>query len=235
MRMPHRREIPSNFSVFLRVRHRPSNSPGHLRPTPMCSPPHDINRISPLHLVHHSVVLTFSGVGCCRQLAVNSHRKTLIITADNPHGKPVVTLFRQLFSTVWLKMAVASQVLRVPNGACIGCWCRDFQLIVHQRLRAGIAQCKFFACLTFITRTNITFIYLNRDTPLDHCNHHSSRNVFATVMQKLEGWFTTSWPSLQIHHNEILPHFCRACLKWVEQRGLCIWIVQMANVRYGSY
>ncbi len=35
-------------------------------------------------------------------------------------------------------------------------------------------------------------------------------------MKKLEGWFTTLWPSLQIHHNEILTHFCQRCFKRVE-------------------
>ncbi len=32
MRLPHRREPPSTFSVFLRGRHRLPNSPGHRRP-----------------------------------------------------------------------------------------------------------------------------------------------------------------------------------------------------------
>ncbi len=38
MCMPHRREPPSTFSVILRGRHQPPNSPGHRRPRPRGSP-----------------------------------------------------------------------------------------------------------------------------------------------------------------------------------------------------
>ncbi len=48
MCMPRRREPPSTFSVVLRGRHRPPNSPGHRRPRPRGSPRHDLHRVSPL-------------------------------------------------------------------------------------------------------------------------------------------------------------------------------------------
>ncbi len=102
----------------------------------------------------------YSGVGCCRQLAVNSHRKTLIISGDTPHGKPAVTLFRQLFSAVSLKMAVACQVLHVPNGACRNIedkgieqhWKLMQGILINcpLRLRAGFAPCKI-VCLLNLT------------------------------------------------------------------------------------
>ncbi len=49
MCMPHRRGPPSTFSVFIRGRHRPPNSPGHRRSRPRGSPRHDFHRVSPLH------------------------------------------------------------------------------------------------------------------------------------------------------------------------------------------
>ncbi len=42
MCMPHRREPPSTFPVFLRGRHRPPNSPGYRGPRPRGSPRHDL-------------------------------------------------------------------------------------------------------------------------------------------------------------------------------------------------
>ncbi len=44
--MLHRWEPPSTFSVFLRDRHRPPNSPGHRRARPRGSPRHDLHRVS---------------------------------------------------------------------------------------------------------------------------------------------------------------------------------------------